>query len=78
MGAAAIVGGAYILGNCFNKELKEKEEFASALEQGLRFLQGRIAITEKMLYEVMRETGEKVFKGKENVFSSFADKLSEG
>ena len=78
IGAGAIIGGAYILGNCFNKELREKERFDSGLEQGLRFLEGRIAITEKMLSDVMKEAGDKFFGGEKNVFNDFLEGLLKG
>ena len=78
IGAGAIIGGAYILGNCFNKELREKERFDSGLEQGLRFLEGRIAITEKMLSDVMKEAGDKFFGGEKNVFNDFSKGLLKG
>ena len=79
LGAGAVVGGAYMLGHCYCKSLSEKERFAGKLEEGLRFLEGRIAITEKMLSDVMKECGDKFFEDTDrNVFEEFSERLLKG
>lgn len=79
VGTGAIIAGAFTAARIYRKGLADKETVLGAVEQGLRFLEGRIALSEKMLCDVCRECGTKFFEGKEsNLFSIFAKKLSSG
>lgn len=80
--AGAIVGGALLGGRTYKSDLSGREAALCGLEQGLRFLEGRIALSEKMLSDVMKECSEKFFSGKESrggdIFGIFASKLAQG
>ena len=80
IGAGAILGGALLAGRTYGTGLCRKETLLGQIEQGLRFLEGRIALSEEMLSDVMQECSEKFFP-KENgrdLFGLFSVRLARG
>ncbi len=79
LGAGAVAAGCFLLGRAYKRELSGRELLDGRLERGLRFLEGRIALSEKMLSDVMGECSEKFFEGSEdNVFGNFSKRLAKG
>ncbi len=79
VGAGALVAGAILASRVYKKELYEHERLPCALEQALRFLEGRIALSEKMLSDVMKECSERFFEeNQDNVFGEFSKRLARG
>lgn len=80
IGAGAILGGALLAGRTYSTGLGGREDLLGKIEQGLRFLEGRIALSEEMLSDVMQECSEKFFpkENRQDLFGLFSVRIARG
>lgn len=79
-GAGAVLGGAILAGRTYGAALCRREKLLEKIGQGLRFLEGRIALSEEMLSDGMQECSEKFFpeeRGRD-LFGLFSARLAGG